>query len=321
MKVAALLDERRKQWNELEQLCAAMEVRAKRKLGGRQIGRFASLYRAACADLALADSYQLPPNTVRYLHQLVGRAHNQLYRSRTFRIAGWASELLFSVPQRLYKDNCLRLAFAIFFGFFAASMYLSYSSPEFAESVVGRDALTMMEEMHSESVSGTGPNQSAAMVGFYIRHNPSIGLQCFAAGLLLGVGGIFITLSNAVQLGTIFGHMATTPSAENFFEFVTAHAPFELTAIVLCSAAGMRLGFSLIDTGGMGRVAALRRATYEAMPAMWGAMILFVLAALIEGVLSPSQAPYAFKLAVAGLSSGLLLFYFVLLGHPPSDDA
>lgn len=320
MKVASLLNERRKHWNELEQLCTVMELRKKRLLGGRRIARFASLYRAACADLALADAYQLPPNTVRFLHQLVGRAHNQLYRSRAFRVSTWGYELVFAVPQRLYRDNCLRLAFAVFYGFFAAAMFLGYVSPEFAERTLGRDQLTMMEEMHADSVSGTGLNQSGVMVGFYIQHNPGIGLQCFAAGLLLGVGGLFITLANAVQLGTVFGHMATTPQAENFFEFVTAHAPFELTAIVLCSAAGMRLGFSLIDTRGLSRIAALQRATYEAMPAMWGALILFVLAAMIEGVLSPSTAPYWIKLLVAGLSSGLLLFYFVLLGSPQSKD-
>ena len=40
-------------------------------------------------DLALADAYQLPPTTVEYLHQLVGRAHNQMYRGRGFNFAAW----------------------------------------------------------------------------------------------------------------------------------------------------------------------------------------------------------------------------------------
>ena len=40
------------------------------------------------------------------------------------------------------------------------------------------------------------------------------------------------------------------------------------------------------------------------------------LAALIEGFLSPSSAPYWIKAAVAVLSSGLLMAYFVVLGYP-----
>jgi len=77
MKVAELLELRRRNWQQLEQLCSQMENQRKRTMGAPAVARFAALYRAACADLALADSYQLPPNTDQYLHRLVGRAHNQ----------------------------------------------------------------------------------------------------------------------------------------------------------------------------------------------------------------------------------------------------
>ena len=55
-----------------------------------------------------------------------------------------------------------------------------------------------------------------------------------------------------IVLGAAFGHMGTVEQRDNFFQFVTAHGPFELTAIVLSAAAGMRLGFSLVDTHGQG---------------------------------------------------------------------
>src|SRR4051812_46985984 len=111
MKVAELLESRRQNWKALEQLCLMMERPGSSRVGSEQLIRFGSLYRAACADLALADSYQLPPNTVFYLHSLVGRAHNQLYRSRTFKFKEWGHTLFYDVPQTLFKDRCLRLAF------------------------------------------------------------------------------------------------------------------------------------------------------------------------------------------------------------------
>ena len=56
------------------------------------------------------------------------------------------------------------------------------------------------------------------------------------------------------------------------------------------------------------------------LPLIMGAtMVLFFLAALIEGFLSPSPVPYVFKALVATLSCGLMLFYFVLLGYPRED--
>jgi uncharacterized membrane protein SpoIIM required for sporulation len=67
---------------------------------------------------------------------------------------------------------------------------------------------------------------------------------------------------------------------------------------------------------GLRRSASLRKTARETMPVMGAAMILFFLAALIEGFLSPSSAPYWIKAAVAVLSSGLLMAYFVVLGYP-----
>ncbi len=43
------------------------------------------------------------------------------------------------------------------------------------------------------------------------------------------------------------------------------------------------------------------------------------LAAVIEAFLSPSAAPYPIKVAVAILSAGMLMFYFVILGYPRGD--
>ena len=53
---------------------------------------------------------------------------------------------------------------------------------------------------------------------------------------------------------------------------------------------------------------------------MGAAMVLFFLAALIEGFLSPSAAPYWIKATVAVLSSGLLMAYFVVLGFPKNPQ-
>jgi uncharacterized membrane protein SpoIIM required for sporulation len=319
MKVAQLLKHRRANWSELEQLCAQMEGRSRRTMPAGTLTRFSVLYRAACADLALVDAYQLPPATVQYLHQLVGRAHSQMYRARTLNTNVWVHELFVRVPQRLFTDKCLRLAFCIFWGVFLLSAVMAYTSAEYAEAVIKQPWMVRLEENFSEPIGDRDFHSGGMMAGFYIFNNTSIGLRCFAFGLLFGIGGLFITVFNAAFLGACFGYMGTVPQSENFFHFVTAHGPFELTAIVLSAAAGMRLGFSLVSTQGFTRTASLRRAATEAMPMMGAAMVMFLLAAMIEAFLSPSPAPYAVKAAVAVLSSGLLIYYFVFLGYPRGD--
>jgi uncharacterized membrane protein SpoIIM required for sporulation len=320
MKIAEILANRRVQWQELDRLCGELEQRRRRRLRGATVARFATLYRSACADLALADAYHLPPNTVQYLHQLVGRAHSQLYRSRTFDYGAWAETLLIEVPQRIFHDGCVQLVFVLFWGAFVLSAALAAAPdawPDYAQQVLGDAQLNQLESNFSEPIAGRNASYNPVMASFYIYHNTGIGLYCFAGGLLV-LPGLLITVHNAVVLGASFGYMARpdVPAGVNFFHFVTAHGPFELTAIVLSAGAGLRLGLGWIKTRGMTRLDSLRRTAHDTMPLMGMAMLLFFLAAMIEAFLSPSAALYLVKAVVAVICSGLLMFYFVVLGYP-----
>ena len=207
MKVSQLLEQRRQNWRELEQLCDGPR---RGRSNARSISRFASLYRAACADLALADAYQLPPDTVQYLHRLVGRAHNQLYQTKPFQISAWAQALLVDAPRRIFQDRCVQLAFCIFWGAFLTSFFLAQSKaafPAYAEEMLSQEVIEQLESNFSESLRGRDPSLNYAMAGFYIQHNTGIGFKCFSSGLLV-VPGLFICLYNAAFLGAAFGYMA-----------------------------------------------------------------------------------------------------------------
>ena len=323
MKVAELLTQRRQHWTELDEQCARME-QSRRNLSSDDITQFAKLYRSACADLALADAYELPPNTVQYLHRLVARAHNQLYRSRNFQWHQWGRTLLVDVPQQIFRDPCVQVCFCLFWGMFFAAAALASNPdvwPGFAERMLPETMIERMETDFAQPLGNRPASMNPVMASFYIRHNTSIGLQCFVGGMLVVVG-LLITIFNAAHLGAVFGYMARpeVAASDNFFEFVTAHGPFELTAIVLSAAAGLRLGIAWIHTRGLTRSASLRRTATEAMPLMGAAMVMFFLAALIEGFLSPSGLPYPVKASVALASSGFLTAYFVLLGFPKPEE-
>jgi uncharacterized membrane protein SpoIIM required for sporulation len=320
MRIAEVLAERQDKWLELDRLCTELEERRRSRLKGATVARFAGLYRSACADLALADAYHLPPNTVQYLHQLVGRAHNQLYRSRAFDYGAWGQMLLVDVPQRIFRDGCVQLVFVLFWGFFVLSAMLAASPdrwPDYAQRVLGDAQIEQLESSFADPIAGRNASFNPWMAGFYIYHNTGIGLKCFAGGLLV-LPGLLVTIFNAAVLGASFGYMARpeVPAGVNFFHFVTAHGPFELTAIVLSAGAGLRLGLAWLKTDGLTRIDSLRRTAGEAMPLMGAAMVLFFLAALIEAFLSPSALPYGVKATVAVICSGLLMFYFVVLGYP-----
>ncbi len=314
-KVKEIIDKRTPRWRQLEADIVWAKANRRRKLDPQRVTEFAQRYRAVCADLALAISMRFPAGTVEYLHQLTADAHTQLYRGESFKIRTWGRMLMVDVPRRVLHDPCTWIAFALFWTLFGGAIGASMVNPTFASAIVGEETLAMVESMYAQPISSHADDDSRSfMTGFYVFNNAGIGLHCFASGLLFGVGSLMEVAYNAIVLGSIFGHMFQTPSRGNFIEFVTAHGPFELTAIALSAGAGLRLGWALIDTNGYSRAESLRRTAPRALEIAGVATILFLLAAYIEGFISPSALSYEFKAAVAIVCSLLLLGYVLGLG-------
>jgi uncharacterized membrane protein SpoIIM required for sporulation len=230
--------------------------------------------------------------------------------------------LLQVVPQRVFNDRCIQTTFALFWGMFLLSAFLAYNRslwPDYVKTVVGEDEIHSVEEMYDKPIDGTrrSEDQNAFMGGFYVWNNAGIGLRSFAGGTIV-LPGLLTLAYNAILLGAIFGHMARPEvvQGENFFHFVTAHGPFELTAIALAAGAGLRVGLGWLAPGDLKRSDSLRQAASDMLPVVGVATILFCLAAMIEGFISPSWLPYIVKALVAGFSSMLLTWYFVVLGWP-----
>lgn len=316
MKVSELIRRREGAWQELEELCDRFR---KTKRSPDEVTKFAKLYRAACADLALADAYQLPQSTVEYLHRLVARAHNQLYRSKSFQWKRMLDLILIETPRKIFHEPCVHIAFFLFWGLFALGGYLAFEQniwPNFAEDVAGVETLDSMEQMYG-SVGERDWGENSAMMGFYIWNNAGIGIRVFVEMLLVLPGLVELTF-NAVYLGSVFGYMFRPEMGEaslNFKEFVTAHGPYELTAIILSAGGGLKIGMGWIVTNGLTRMDSLKRNAREALPIVMCAVVLFFLAAMIEGFISPSPLPWWSKGLVGALSSCSLMFYFIVLGY------
>lgn len=324
MKVSQIINQRRPLWEELEGLCEILnEKNGASKLPAEQVSRFAALYRAACADLALSESYQLPPNTIDYLHRLVARCHNQLYRSKRYQWDTWMDKVFVQTPAQIFQDTAVQVAMGVFWVLFFVSLVLSFERsvwPDFANQVMGAEAVEQLDA-NFEDFGGRSWGENNFMANYYIINNGSIGLFCFIMMLFVVPG--FMTLGfNAVYLGCAFGVMLRCDSpvaSENFFNFVTAHGPLELTAIALSAGAGLRIGVSWWVTGGNHRVDNLIKTARDTIPIAMCAVVLFVLAAFVEGFVSPhpeTSIPWIVKALVAAISSGMLMFYFVVLGFP-----
>ena len=154
------------------------------------------------------------------------------------------------------------------------------------------------------------------MFGFYIQNNISIAFQCFAAGIFAGVGSMFFLVFNGVFFGAVAGYLTERGLGETFYSFVVTHGAFELTAIFLAGAAGLRLGHALVAPGRNTRVQSLTLAARETMIIIYGCVVMLLIAAAIEAFWSSARwMPLPLKYSVAGVCWLAVMSYLAFQGR------
>jgi uncharacterized membrane protein SpoIIM required for sporulation len=211
-------------------------------------------------------------------------------------------------------------AVLLFFGPLLLLTFAIPQYPEFAYIVLPADTLDSVQKMYGDGLKTLGRQREAdtdvQMFGFYIFNNVRIGFQTFASGLVFGLGTIFYLLYNGLFIGTISGYIVHSGLATNFFSFTSGHGAFELTAICLSGAAGLKIGYALVAPGRLTRGAALRLAAVEAIPLVVGLAGMLLIAAGIEAFWSPRTfLPPIAKYVVGGVMWVIVIVYFAFAGR------
>jgi uncharacterized membrane protein SpoIIM required for sporulation len=291
-------------------------------ISGVQLTR---LYRRACEQLALARARLYPAHIVERLEHLTSDAHQVIYQRREF---GWSmlrNLIARDFPRAVRRhSNYVWLATALLTIPAIVLGVLVYLKPELVLSVVNAQTAAQFDQMYSNSAEAIGRTHDAetdwTMFGFYIRHNVGLSFQCFAGGLFAGLGSVFFLIFNGVQFGAVAGYLTQRGMADTFYSFVVTHGAFELTAIMLSGAAGLRLGHALVAPGGYTRRQALVLAARESIDIVYGFALMLFIAAAIEAFWSSARwIPYGIKYSVAALAWTSVICYLCLQGRARAE--
>lgn len=308
------MEDREPAWQELDQL---LTQRRWRHGTAADISRGATLYRQVCRDLSRAAQLGLPPDVVAYLDSLVSRAHSAFYGNAGVVWRKWTTLLFWRFPREVRRNWAgLTLSAGLFLVPLVVTLLRSAQSQAFAAQMLPIEMLEGMAEAYSGDLSeGRSTDANAAMAGFYVYNNVGIAFRCFASGILFGLGSAFFLVYNGAVTGAVVGYVTGSGAGTNILTFVCGHAPLELTAIVIAGGAGLQMGWTLLDTDGIGRLAAVWRERAAILAQVLGAAAMLLLAALVEGFWSPSPAPAEVKWAVGGVVCLLTMAFLGLAGR------
>lgn len=276
-------------WTELEAEVAAAEK--KRRFDG---ARLAALYRRVCEHLALAQARAYPIHLTQRLETLTQAAHRLIYRRSDYGGSRFGRLVLVDFPEAVRAHRVfLAVAALLFLLPLVGAAWAAWRDPGFILHLLDARTVQNFESMYGDNAASIGRRRDAdgdwQMFGFYVMHNIGIGFRCFAAGLFAGVGSAFVLLFNGLQIGGVGGYLIGAGHAGNFMSFVVTHSAFELTAIVLSGAAGLRLGWSWLAPGRHTRIESLRLAAHQAVIVMYGVFGMLLLAAAIEAFWSSAR--------------------------------
>ncbi|MES2821559.1 MAG: stage II sporulation protein M [Pseudomonadota bacterium] len=303
-------------WQHFAQQLEALErgkADPKRSLG------FAPAYRRLCQHLALAQARGYSSHLIDQLQQLAMRGHQQFYRHRSHLGAQLIGFVLGGFPRAVRAEWPLVLAASLlFFGSLIGMGLLVYLFPDLIHSVMDPSQVSDMETMYDPDTKRIGrfserdAGDDWMMFGFYIMNNIGIAFQTYASGLLFGLGSLFFLLFNGLTIGAVAGHLTQIGYNQTFWSFVIGHGAFELTAIALAGAAGLKLGWALLAPGRLTRAEALRLAGGRSVQLVAGVILFLLIAAFIEAYWSSmTYTTPAVKFAVGAV---LWLLVFAYLG-------
>jgi len=308
MKVERFISEREGDWRELDELLRA-GGRHRRRRGAADVLRLGALYRGAAADLALARRGHPGDPIVARLESLVARARQAVYAE-----AGPTRSPLRFVTTGLWQAIAglgpfLAISALLFFGTIGLGMLWGATDPEAARGVVPGQFLDAADPPRGDQ--GLTAAEAGAFSSQIFVNNIQVGLLVFAAGMLFGVGAGLVLVYNGLIIGALLGVAIDVGTLADILRLVTAHGVLELSGIVVEGAAGLALGWALVDPGRVTRRAALAARARPAMAVVLGLIPFTVVAGLAEGFVSPSGASWTLVLGV-GFGLGALFWGLVV---------
>jgi len=313
MTLGAFVRKNRPRWQQLEGMLELMEGRSPRSRQRSFLQELSAAYRATTGDLAFAQTHFRGTTVLLFLHQLVARAHNQIYRARAVSLGDAVLFFRREIPEAV-RRHLLAVNWAALI--FVTGVMLGLTAVQFDERAASIILPTSILDSIYSGHMWTGPLFSVVPAPvastMLFTNNISVALLAFAGGLSFGVVTFWILFFNGVMLGMVFKLCANYGLLTALMAFIVTHGFLEISAIILAGGAGFVVANALLQPGDYSRRDALSIQARSGVRMAVAAVPALIVAGCLEAFVSPSTLPFAVK-AVIGITMGLS-FWLYLFG-------
>ncbi|MBA3872308.1 MAG: stage II sporulation protein M [Chloroflexota bacterium] len=299
-------------WKRLETLVNSRSGR--KPLTTAEVHELGTLYRSVTSDLALARRDFPDQRMTVFLNQLLTRAHGYIYQQESSDFKEFISAFTYRIPT-LFRQTWryMFVAFLLFLVPAIAGYRLAYINPDIADPL-GLGAQRQILANH-ETWTDIPESERAVASTFIMTNNIRVALLCFAGGIAFGLFSVYVLVTNGLIIGIVLGLASHYGMGNSLLGFIVGHGVIELSVIIMAGGAGLQLGWALLNPGLYTRKDALAQAARRAVMLTVVAVPLLIVAGTIEGLFSPTNAPFIVHIAVGVFSGGCMYFYLLLAGQ------
>lgn len=317
MTQATFVKVRGASWEQLELLLRRAR-RGLMRLSPDEVESFGRLYRAVTSDLAYAKGRNYDARLLAYLNRLTARAHAYVYGADTVtgaaRIGRFYTE---TFPREVRRSllpialcTLLTIACAIV-GYVVIRVHPLDAYALLPDQVIPPE---IRKSLHDSNFA-FDPLQSPLMSTAIITNNVKVAVFAFAGCVTLGIGTLWILITNGVMLGGAGALFTNAGFGGDFWATVAPHGVIELTAIQIAGAAGLLIAAGIVAPGRLRRSDAVKANARRAGTLIAGVASMLVVAGTIEGFFSPLRLPPAPRITFGIATAVLLAAYFALAGR------
>jgi len=313
MDVDAFVARNQYGWARLQEL--SRRARRPDRLSPDELEELLGLYHRTSAQLSRARTeYATDQSLIGRLTMTVAEAHGVVYGEReTSGGAGLRRFVVETFPAAMWRiRRFIVIATALtLLPWAVMTIWLAVSPAAFDATGDSAQRAAYIDNDFEDYYSSEPATAFASEV---FTNNVRVAVLAFAAGVLVCVVTVGLLVYNGANGGMAGGLFTHVGQWERFWGLILPHGLLELSGVIIAGAAGLRVGWTIIDPGDRPRAAALAEEARPAGAVLLGLVAVFAAAGSIEGFVTGQPWPTVVRVGIG--AAGFLAFwgYVLVLG-------